>query len=85
MALVDYKCMLSSKKNDISKHIQLIAFLKRRSDKPKKILFNKENFARFLLEEDHQYLIEKVVLVTGVSGVSLQKGLSERFEIRSCI
>lgn len=55
---------LAKKNVDISKHNQLIAFLKRKADgyKPKKSkVFSKEEIARFLKEaDDETFLLSKV-------------------------
>lgn len=62
------RSVLSIKKNlDISKHIHLIAFLKRKSDgyRPKKSrIFTKNNIAKFLLEAgDEKFFMMKVNVI----------------------
>lgn len=74
------RSMLSIRRNvDISKYIQLIAFLKRNSDayKPKKSrILSKENITKFLLEaEDEKFLLTKIVMVIGISGACRREEL----------
>lgn len=58
-----YYSMIMKKNLDISKYIQLIAFLKRKSDgyKPKKSkVLTRDDVTKFLHEADDEYLLIKV-------------------------
>ncbi|CAH1381996.1 unnamed protein product [Tenebrio molitor] len=74
------RTMISINKNlDLSKYTNLIAFLKRQSEgyrAKKSKSFSKENIEKFLTTaNDEDYLMQKVVLIIGITGVCRRQEL----------